>query len=107
VDLEAGHLSAADAAAARGLLREVAGNVFGVMETKAGSGLADSPSKKSSGLLGPSDSDEPWILDRIEARKAARKARDFKAADAIRDELLARGIVLEDTPQGVRWKRKA
>ena len=45
--------------------------------------------------------------ERIEARKAAKKARDFKAADAIRDELLAKGIVLEDTPQGVRWKRKA
>jgi cysteinyl-tRNA synthetase len=107
VDLEAGHLSAADAAAARGFLREVAGNIFGVMETTAGGGLTDSPSKKSPGLFGSSDDDEPWILDRIEARKAARKARDFKAADAIRDELLAKGIVLEDTPQGVRWRRKA
>ena len=53
VDLEAGHLSAADAAAARGLLREIAGNIFGVMETTAGSGLTDSPSKKSPGLFGP------------------------------------------------------
>ncbi|HEY3348546.1 MAG TPA: cysteine--tRNA ligase [Thermoanaerobaculia bacterium] len=104
VDLEAGHLSPADATAARGLLREVAGDIFGVMQTTAGGGLADSPSKKSSS---ESLSDEPWILERIEARKAAKKARDFKAADAIRDELLAKGIVLEDTPQGVRWKRKA
>ncbi len=107
VDLEAGHLSPDDAAAARGLLREVAGNIFGVMETTAGGGLANSPSKKSPGFLGPSDSGEAWILERIEARKAAKKARDFKAADAIRDELLAKGIVLEDTPLGVRWKRKA
>ena len=57
--------------------------------------------------MDPSGDDEPWVHDRIEARKAAKKARDFKAADAIRDELVAKGIVLEDTPQGVRWKRKA
>lgn len=41
----------------------------------------------------------------IEERQAARKARDFKRADAIRDELLAKGIILEDTREGVKWKR--
>jgi cysteinyl-tRNA synthetase len=41
----------------------------------------------------------------IEERQAARKARDFARADAIRDELLARGIILEDTREGVKWKR--
>ncbi len=41
----------------------------------------------------------------IEARNAARKARAFAESDRIRDELLARGIILEDTPAGTRWRR--
>jgi cysteinyl-tRNA synthetase len=46
-------------------------------------------------------------IDRaIEARNAARKARDFKEADRIRDELLAKGIVLMDGPSGTTWEVK-
>ena len=41
----------------------------------------------------------------IEERQAARKAKDFARADAIRDELLEKGIVLKDTREGVQWKR--
>ena len=41
----------------------------------------------------------------IEARTAARKAKNWAEADRIRDELKARNIVLEDTPQGVKWHR--
>ena len=41
----------------------------------------------------------------IEQRSEARKNRDFKTADEIRDKLKEMGIVLEDTPQGVKWSR--
>jgi cysteinyl-tRNA synthetase len=42
----------------------------------------------------------------IEERHAARRRRDFKAADEIRNDLAGRGILLEDNPGGTRWKRK-
>jgi cysteinyl-tRNA synthetase len=43
----------------------------------------------------------------IAERAAARAAKDFARSDAIRDQLLARGIILKDTPQGVRWEKKS
>lgn len=45
-----------------------------------------------------------WIEDMIRRRAAAKKARDYAAADAIRNELKARGIQLEDRPDGTSWK---
>jgi cysteinyl-tRNA synthetase len=42
----------------------------------------------------------------IDAREAARKAKDFREADRIRDLLLAKGIALEDTPKGVVWRQR-
>jgi len=47
-----------------------------------------------------------WIEQKLRDRDAARGRRDFAAADAIRNELLSAGIVVEDTPGGARWKKK-
>ena len=56
-----------------------------------------------------SDKKEEMLDDEIEAmiekRQAARKERNFALADQIRDELLAKGIILEDTREGVKWKK--
>jgi cysteinyl-tRNA synthetase len=58
------------------------------------------------GVGAPKEVEVPaGILALVEARQAARKAKDFKRADAIRDELKAKGWVIEDTPKGARAKR--
>jgi cysteinyl-tRNA synthetase len=46
-----------------------------------------------------------WVVERLAARQEARSRRDFATADAIGGELEARGIAIEDTPQGTRWKK--
>jgi cysteinyl-tRNA synthetase len=45
-----------------------------------------------------------WVAERLAARAAARAARDFGTADAIRGELAARGVAIEDSGGGTRWK---
>lgn len=71
------------------LIREL-GAPLGMLQKSTKADLAD-------------EADEIEAL--IEQRQQARKNRDFALADKIRDNLKARNIVLEDTPQGVRWKK--
>jgi cysteinyl-tRNA synthetase len=66
---------------------------------------------RSSGLLKDSDVPTDAISDAdvnhlIEERNAAKKARDFSRSDAIRKQLADAGILVEDTKDGIRWKRK-
>ena len=64
--------------------------IFAVLEpTQASGGLSDAR-----------------VEELIQERAAAKKARNFSRSDQIRQELLDAGIVLEDTKEGARWKRK-
>lgn len=54
---------------------------------------------------GTSGDDDARIQALVDARSAAKAARDFARADAIRQQLAEQGVLLEDTAQGVRWKR--
>jgi cysteinyl-tRNA synthetase len=88
--MDAGHFNAANVPAVIALLARF-DEVFDILKpTVAEGGLTDE------------------AIDALTAeRVAAKKARDFARADAIRAELLEKGIILEDTKEGTRWKRKA
>ena len=56
---------------------------------------------------GPEQADaalQAWVEERLEARRAARARRDFATADGIREELSERGVQIEDTPNGTKWR---
>jgi cysteinyl-tRNA synthetase len=85
--LSSSSLSKADAGAFRGAFDRM-NSVFGVFGRSERGNLDEKVEKL------------------LEERREARSQRDFARADAIRDELLAKGIVLEDTPTGTRWRRQ-
>jgi cysteinyl-tRNA synthetase len=87
-ELDAGGWGAGEAGAALATLDRV----LGVLDLIPGAAQVDEAFRS-------------WVEERVAARTAARSARDFAAADAIRDELAARGVELEDTSQGTRWRR--
>ena len=103
-------LNTADAIAALfELVRDI--NVkLGAQPARADVAAASELFEELTGVLGLLYDRKTGLLDEdiealIEARTAARKAKNWAEADRIRDELTAKGIVLEDTPQGVKWRR--
>ncbi len=77
------------------LFKEMAG-IIGILENTG----------KAEPKTADEANEEQAVEAKIAERQTARKAKDFAKADAIRDELAAKGIILEDTPQGVRWKKQ-
>jgi cysteinyl-tRNA synthetase len=71
------------------------GGVLGLLQREPESFLQGKPAGVS----------EEWIAAKIAEREAARKAKDYAAADRIRKELLDKGIVLEDKAGKTTWRR--
>ena len=82
-------------------LFKVFNEVLGIFKTDAaGNLLLDGAAAESAGLV------EGLVNLLVEIRQESRKKKDWASADRIRDGLKSLGVILEDTPQGVRWKKQ-
>lgn len=93
------------------LVRDINTNVIGENASKSLAEFAANLFDELTGVLGlvynrKTESLDGEIEALIEARQTARKEKNWAEADRIRDELKAQGIILEDTPQGVKWHRE-
>ena len=104
-----GELSAADAQALRGFIEDVDDRILKIEPTSVIIRLE--PQKMKAEPVPPtvkvdvSSELDAGIQRKVDERQKARANKNFKLADEIRKELLAQGILLEDTKDGVRWKR--
>ena len=100
--------SAGEGAKAAGFAAELRhlGGILGLLQCEPAAWLETRSELTGSGSASAEDLDPEEIDRLVQARIAARKSRDFAASDRIRDELAAKGVVLEDGPAGTTWRRK-
>jgi cysteinyl-tRNA synthetase len=83
-----------------------AAHVKAIVEWAKAEGLEEKISPAAAEMAKSAALSDAQVEALVGKHSEARKAKDFKTSDAVRDELLAQGIVLENTKDGVRWKRK-
>jgi cysteinyl-tRNA synthetase len=83
-----------------------AGKVRATVEWAKAEGLADKISPETAEVAKAASLSDPEVEQLVTDHSLARKARDFARSDAVRAELAGNGIILENTKDGVRWKRK-
>jgi cysteinyl-tRNA synthetase len=83
-----------------------AAHVKAIVEWAKAEGLEEKISPAAAEMAKSAALSDAQVEALVAKHSDARKAKDFKTSDAVRDELLAQGIVLENTKDGVRWKRK-
>jgi cysteinyl-tRNA synthetase len=83
----------------------LAGDATGAAGLKAAGALLGLLQQPPEAWFRGTETDTAWIDTAIADRLSARKSRDFAKADAIRADLLSKGIILEDGPQGTIWRR--
>jgi cysteinyl-tRNA synthetase len=88
------------------LVDEDAVHVKAIVDWAKAEGLEESISAETAEMAKCAALSDEQVAELVEKHSEARKAKDFKTSDAVRDGLLAQGIVLENTKDGVRWKRK-
>jgi cysteinyl-tRNA synthetase len=69
-------------------------------------GLSDKISAETADITKSASLSDAQVEELVAKHSSARKAKDFKTSDSIRNQLMDQGIILENTKDGVRWKRK-
>ena len=90
---------ASEARSLAGQMREL-GAILGILRSDPEQWFKQASGTPGHGAIGDAE-----IEELIQARAAARRAKDWKESDRIRDQLAAAGVLLEDGPKGTTWRR--
>jgi cysteinyl-tRNA synthetase len=88
------------------LVDQDAAQAKSIVEWARSEGLEEKISPEALEMAKSAALSDAQVEELVLKHSEARKTKDFKTSDAIRDELLAQGVILENTKDGVRWKRK-